>query len=609
MSLCGNLNIGACPYQSAEINDVIKDVLSYYDKQHNIPEFDKISGFEAAGRSIRGLFGQYCHCNNGIVLPFVEPNEKFPSSPNSHTCLIPLTRERIFTRLTVLDSLFSTNLNKGYYIKQYITEEIWKACDDGKGGHSDAVLANKASSYIDWVINQYTPTPQQQKEIAEIEDLIYGRYPWVKKAEDHKQTALSIMTKYLHYLVEAVRPHNTKGFPIYDSLVVDMLPKVYAYVTGKNIAIDFPCATTIDLSFQPYADYVRALWKIIEQLKKANHAADVWNDPMRDMTDFHILDLFMWHLGKVSNAKGQYDKLWMPTTPEEFENMLNSGQIAPHLKSLEDLADKIAAHYVTLQNKWATNATRMTTQDSFQPHPFSVAHGKQVVFSVGNLQCLPTNHLQRRFAEHQYDICVNKDLDRAGYKNYQEWTDLFPFSITTLLVTENDPWRVLTEEEWKYLFTGRERYGKSFKCTITTNEGDVKGVVLLPDDWEPAKWRKFYSWVPNTSSDACNKYYRTLEEWTALESFGAVFLPATRWEDCNAGATWAKGNAIAYWSASMKATEPELEPLHKLLPQMRQARALHISAEYSGAATPEYICDWDANSGLLPVRFVKDIEE
>lgn len=349
MSLCGNLKIGLYPYQSAEINDVTKELLSYYDKQRNIVEFDKISGFEAAVRSIRGLFGQYCHCNNGIVLPFVEPNEKFPSSSNFHTCLIPLTRERIFTRLTILDSLFSTNLNKGYYIKQYITEAIWAACNDGKGGHSDAVLANKASNYIDWVINQYTPTPQQQKAIVDIENLIYGCYP--KKTKEQTQTALSIMTKYLHYLLEAVHPHNTKGFPIYDSLVVDMLPKVYAYVTGKNIAIDFPCATTKDLSLQPYADYVRALWKIIEQLQKANNAADVWNDPMRDMTDFHILDLFMWHLGKVSNAKGQYDKLWMPTTPEEFEDMLNSGQIAPHLKSLEDLADKIEKHYVTLQNK------------------------------------------------------------------------------------------------------------------------------------------------------------------------------------------------------------------------------------------------------------------
>ena len=250
-----------------------------------------------------------------------------------------------------------------------------------------------------------------------------------------------------------------------------------------------------------------------------------------------------------------------------------------------------------------------TNTGSFQQHPFSVAYGKQVMFSTGNLQCLPVNHLQRRFAEHQYDICANKDLDRTGYKNYSVWTDLFPCSITTRRMTEDFPWRTLTEEEWKYLFIGQERHGKSFKCTIITANGDIKGVMLLPDDWEPAKWAKFHSWVPDTSSDACNKYYLTLEEWAALESFGAVFLPETKWEDCNAGATWAKENAIAYWSASMETEEPELEPLHRILPQMRQARALYISTKYSGAATPAYICDWMANSGLLPVRLVKDIEE
>ena len=91
-----------------------------------------------------------------------------------------------------------------------------------------------------------------------------------------------------------------------------------------------------------------------------------------------------------------------------------------------------------------------TYTGSFQPHPFSVAHGKQVLFAEGNLQCLPANHLQRRFAEHQYDICANKDLNRAEYKNYSEWTDLFPFSITTKRVTEDFPWRTLTEEEWNY---------------------------------------------------------------------------------------------------------------------------------------------------------------
>lgn len=269
--------------------------------------------------------------------------------------------------------------------------------------------------------------------------------------------------------------------------------------------------------------------------------------------------------------------------------------------------DKLTTRLKSFANNLAAQIAETDTDECLL-HPFSVAHGKQVLFAEGNLHYTPAEHLLC-FAEQQYDTCADANLSMSEYKQYQEEVDLFPFSITTHPVTEEYPWRVLTEDEWKYLFTGRERYGKSFKCTIITDDGDVKGIVLLPDDWEPARWKKFNDWTPDTSNTACNKCYLTLDEWDALEDFGAVFLPETNWEACNAGATWAKGNAIAYWAATMETTEPELEGLHKVLPQIRQARALYISTEYSGAAMPEYIRDWMANKGLLAVRLVKDIEE
>lgn len=269
--------------------------------------------------------------------------------------------------------------------------------------------------------------------------------------------------------------------------------------------------------------------------------------------------------------------------------------------------DKITTRLKSFANNFAAQIAETDTDECLS-HPFSVARGKQVLFAEGNLHYTPAEH-QLYFAGEQYDTCENANLNMSEYKQYQEETDLFPFSITTRQITEESPWRVLTEEEWKYLFIGRERYGKSFKCTIITDDGDVRGVVLLPDDWELARWKKFNEWTPDTSSTACNKCYLTLDEWDALEDFGAVFLPETNWEACNAGATLKKGNAIAYWTASKESAALELEGLRNALPQIRQARALYISTEYSGAAMPEYICDWMENKGLLAVRLVKDIKE
>lgn len=336
MSLVKNIGLGI----HALTNKIIDDLVSDYTANHNKPSypFADLTGLEAANRTIRGLFGQYCHyCNSNV--------EPMPNSGN-RGCRIPLTPERIYARLVAIDSLFSTNTNKGYYIKQNMTDAIWEACKDGKGGHSDDVLAIKASNYILWTINHpNAPQPQNTAVIQQIEDLLYGRFAWVEKTEDHKQTELSLMTKYLHYLVEEVRPNNTVGFPIYDSLIVTILPKVYKYVLGKDLKTDFPNATK-PISQRPYSDYVQALWKIVDTLMKASNG-NVWN--RTDMTPFHISDLFLWQLGKVYDmwfnprykGKVDYKRLWMLVTQDEFDTMLHTGQIIPRLNLLENLAKKI----------------------------------------------------------------------------------------------------------------------------------------------------------------------------------------------------------------------------------------------------------------------------
>lgn len=339
MALVTNIGLGI----PAQTNKIIDGLVSDYIANHNKPSylFADLTGLEAASRTIRGLFGQFCHYCNSSVEPM--------SNSGNRGCRIPLTPERIYARLVALDSLFSTNTNKGYYIKQNMTDAIWDACDDGKGGHSDDVLAAKASNYILWTINHpNAPQPQDPVIIKDVEDLLYGRFAWIEKTDDHKQTELSLMTKYLHYLVEEVRPNNTVGFPIYDSLIVTILPKVYNHTLLENddfVTSSYTNATK-GISHLPYADYVRALWKIIEALMKAPNG-NVWIRP--DMTPFHISDIFLWQLGKVYDmwfnprykGKIDYKRLWMLVTQDEFDTMLCTGQIISRRDMLEYLAKKI----------------------------------------------------------------------------------------------------------------------------------------------------------------------------------------------------------------------------------------------------------------------------
>lgn len=321
MSLIKNSGIGKEAYTKAhanEINDIIKDLLPdeksiiVKDPQPvpsgihtgvDVP-LSMRSGLDVAGSTILGSF--------------------LPCCPGSLHCTFPLTREMIFRRLVLIDSLFSTNTNKGCYIKQNMADAIYDACYDATTGiHSDYTLAKKASDYILWTIKSSSaPTPQNQTVINGINTLLYKKYTWVKNKPGNAQMELSLITKYLHYLVESVRPANTEGFPIWDRLVNQMLPKVCHHLFNKT------CKPST------FAEYTKALWEIATALKNNNNPLWIHSG----MTMFHILDLFMWQLGKVYKAKGDYTQLWLPLTETEFTEMLQTGVIAPKLKNLEYLS-------------------------------------------------------------------------------------------------------------------------------------------------------------------------------------------------------------------------------------------------------------------------------
>ena len=211
----------------------------------------------------------------------------------------------------------------------------------------------------------------------------------------------------------------------------------------------------------------------------------------------------------------------------------------------------------TAGDNTATCAVKVTAKpsDGLLAGKFSVSDTKQVQFSQGNLQAVvgggyaPNYYYASswKFAEHQWDYIgyafagsyfktgntvdlfgwVGSDADnnRFGYglcastndNDYGNTISALKSDWGTLAITNggNTPnfgWRTLTKDEWFYLFNTRTtsviRYAKA-----TVN--NVKGVILLPDDWNHALISDFTS-NPITAA-----------EWTSdFEAHGAVFLPA-----------------------------------------------------------------------------------
>ena len=228
---------------------------------------------------------------------------------------------------------------------------------------------------------------------------------------------------------------------------------------------------------------------------------------------------------------------------------------------------------------------------------YSISATQQVYFSRGNLQynaaqgthqCADGTTQQGtwRFAENQWDYIgeANSNISHT----YDGWIDLFgwgtsgwncgntyyhpwdsdhsggslygppgEYNLTGSYANSdwgryntisnggsfNYSWRTLTQEEWDYVLNTRStvsgiRYAKA-------QVNDVNGVILLPDDWNSVY---YHLNDVNTSNSSYINNYISLDAWSRLELYGAVFLPTAGSREGTMIAYL--GNSGMYWSAS-----------------------------------------------------------
>lgn len=200
---------------------------------------------------------------------------------------------------------------------------------------------------------------------------------------------------------------------------------------------------------------------------------------------------------------------------------------------------------------------------------FSVSASKQVTFSPGNLQYTQSTYTWS-FASAQYEILGTDNVTGGSVKS-NSWNgnskegnaladkiDLFGWSTRasyfgvfnpndyheaddfrdeysgsfvdwgTKAIDADAPntWRTLSYDEWNYLLNNRNN-ASSLKGVAQVN--GINGLILLPDNWICPAGLTFKSGFHSNYNDV--DYYAeyqsfTSEQWSKLESAGAVFLPA-----------------------------------------------------------------------------------
>lgn len=215
------------------------------------------------------------------------------------------------------------------------------------------------------------------------------------------------------------------------------------------------------------------------------------------------------------------------------------------------------------------------TLEGLLPGVFSVSDSTYVQFSKGNLQ-YHANLATWQFAEHQWDTIGigNNNISSS----YDGWIDLFGYGTgqnPTLTSSTNGDymnydewganaisnggnadslWRTLTNDEWMYLFSGRDN--AQYLFGMGSVDG-INGTILLPDDWDPGDWfddtdkgltYQSDGFYKNTALENYNFHSYDLDSWAEMEAQGAVFLPAAGYRySTSTSNTNEDGN---YWAVS-----------------------------------------------------------
>ena len=200
---------------------------------------------------------------------------------------------------------------------------------------------------------------------------------------------------------------------------------------------------------------------------------------------------------------------------------------------------------------------------------FSVSSSKKVIFSPGNLQYHPKNK-KWRFAPTQLDY-IGKANSKIS-SSYSAWIDLFGWSTSAtyfgvITSTSNsdysgsfvdwgnnrigndapNTWRTLTYDEWYYVVFDRLN-ASSLKGIAQIN--GVNGLILLPDNWTCPAGVTFKSGFHSEIGEDYYAVYQTftVEQWSKLESAGAVFLPAAGYR-AGSSVDFVREDGY-YWSAT-----------------------------------------------------------
>lgn len=189
------------------------------------------------------------------------------------------TKEDILARLTIIDSMYSTQMNKRYYGLDELADVISHFDNLKELAIQFVKHPNDASIFTCNIKQKGFFSILKTEKTYSLFNEKYG----IKKNGDDSGVAISLISKYLYFLTDY-------QFPIYDSIAMEVFPKLWNYCGF----IDMPkYKTTLSSSEDNYGNsaiecFVTAINQLLSKL-------GLQEEPRK----YDILDRIMWFTGKI----------------------------------------------------------------------------------------------------------------------------------------------------------------------------------------------------------------------------------------------------------------------------------------------------------------------
>lgn len=192
----------------------------------------------------------------------------------------------IMLRLIVIDSLYSTNAAYSYFSFEEMAEKI-----------NNLGTEKNAAEYFYRLVNNADATDNKN---------LFSTNYGIRKNLAAGSKQMSLMSKYAYYVLLQNPVEYPLGFPIYDSLAIEMYPKVcdkLGVVCDKKIKYQNNSITI--------EQYIKALNRLRQAIFNEDNNTD-----FEGYQQYDLLDAYLWRMGKLDN--GNYSLLFDKTQYECF---------------------------------------------------------------------------------------------------------------------------------------------------------------------------------------------------------------------------------------------------------------------------------------------------